>query len=387
MVLFYKMKTKKGIKTKFSEEIRFRKTLFSALARKRKQAFFSLARLKIGNKLKRIFLVCPENNYQPRIYSANLLFSLLIGLVFLRLVLLPFYFYFPQSSFFAEIISGEIIEFLNSERMGFGLETLKQNSQLAQAAALKAQDMLNNDYFSHTSPEGITPWHWFETAGYDYSIAGENLAIGFLDSIEVHQAWNASGPHQQNLLDQRFKEIGVAVLTGDFKGNETTVVVQLFASPKQEISSPVAVVPSEINPKPEEHVLSLESGEETALTEEETVIAAGAEPETILPVLLGMESGIENKTEQSFGARLSQFFVKSYDSIIKDAIILTLVVLGAIFVLNLYIVLKSKFLKGAKALALKDLVLGILPAIGILILLSMTDKLLLIRFIPHRLRI
>jgi len=341
-----------------------------------KTKFFST----MGNKLKKIFLVCPENNYQPRIYNANFLFSLLVGLIFLRLVLLPFYFYFPQSNFFAEIISGEIVEFLNSQRTGIGLETLKENPQLVRAATLKAQDMLDNDYFSHTSPEGITPWRWFEMAGYEYNIAGENLAIGFLDSIEVHQAWNASGPHQQNLLDQRFKEIGVAVLTGDFKGEETTIVVQFFASPKQKISSPVAVVPSEVNPNPEEHILSLDS-------DKETMIVETVEPETILPVFLGIESEIGSKAEQSFSAKLNQFFVKSYDSIIGNVILLILVILTIIFFLNLYIIFKSKLLKGAKILALKDIVLGILPVIGILVLLGMADKPLLIRFIPHRLRI
>ncbi len=358
-----------------------------------------------NNKLKNFFLVCSENNYQPRIYSANFLFSLLVGLVFLKLVLLPFYFYFPQSNFFAEIVSNEILQFLNLERTGLGLETLKENPQLVRAAALKAQDMLDNDYFSHTSPEGITPWRWFEISGYDYSIAGENLAIGFLDSIEVHQAWNASGPHRQNLLDQRFEEIGVAVLTGDFKGKETTVVVQLFASPKQKISSPVAVIPSEANLNPEEHVLPFGSGEETAPME-------NVEPGAILPVSFGLESEIENKAEQGLDAKISQFFVKSYDSIIENVVYSMLTILAIVFFLNLYIIFaanerkesllsfpseqekklpqlisKSKFLKNAKALALKNLVLGILPAIGILALLSMADKPLLIRFIPHRLRI
>src|SRR4030042_2471220 len=83
-----------------------------------------------SSKLRKFFLICSENNYQPRIYSANFLFSLLVGLVFLKLVLLPFYFYFPQSNFFAEIVSDEIIEFLNLERTGLGLETLKENPQL-----------------------------------------------------------------------------------------------------------------------------------------------------------------------------------------------------------------------------------------------------------------
>lgn len=338
--------------------------------------FFSI----ISGKLKKIFLACPQNNYQPRVYNANFLFSLFIGLVFLRLFILPFYFYFPQSNFFAEVVSGEIVEFLNLQRADLGIETLNESPQLVQAATLKAQDMLDNDYFSHTSPEGVTPWHWFEEVGYEYRIAGENLAIGFLDSVEVHQAWNASGAHRQNLLDQRFEEIGVAVLTGDFEGRETTIVVQLFGAPRQEISSPVAVVPSETNPNTGEHVLSLGSDEEAVAVED-------IEPEEILPVSLGVESVIRGAAKQSFSAKLSQFFVESYDAVIGNVIFSITAVLIIIFFLNLYLLFKSKLSKGARMLAIKNLASGVLPVIGVLILLGLADKPLLIRFIPHRLRI
>jgi uncharacterized protein YkwD len=44
---------------------------------------------------------------------------------------------------------------------------------------MKANDMATLSYFAHTSPSGLTPWHWFAKANYVFSYAGENLAIDF----------------------------------------------------------------------------------------------------------------------------------------------------------------------------------------------------------------
>ena len=57
---------------------------------------------------------------------------------------------------------------------------LAKSDMLQEAAEKKAQDMIENNYFAHTSPQGKTPWHWVEESGYDYRYAGENLAINQL---------------------------------------------------------------------------------------------------------------------------------------------------------------------------------------------------------------
>ena len=95
---------------------------------------------------------------------------------------------------------------------------------------MKAQDMMAKGYFEHTSPQGISPWYWFDQSGYDYRYAGENLAIGFIDSGEVNNAWLASPAHKANILNGNYRETGTAVLSGNFQGGQTTVVVQLFGT-------------------------------------------------------------------------------------------------------------------------------------------------------------
>ncbi|MFA0783493.1 CAP domain-containing protein, partial [Fervidibacter sacchari] len=90
---------------------------------------------------------------------------------------------------------------MNAERRERKLPPLSENPILNQSAYLKAKDILDKDYFSHFSPDGLSPWYWFKLSGYDYQFAGENLAIGFLDSKEVHDALMSSPTHKQNILN------------------------------------------------------------------------------------------------------------------------------------------------------------------------------------------
>jgi hypothetical protein len=93
--------------------------------------------------------------------------------------------------------------------------------------------MAENGYFSHYSPDGVSPWHWFGEAGYVYTYAGENLAIHFNDSTEVVEAWMDSPTHRDNIINLLYKEIGVGTAKGKFDGYDTVFVVQLFGTPAQ----------------------------------------------------------------------------------------------------------------------------------------------------------
>ena len=130
-----------------------------------------------------------------------------------------------------EITAESMVRLTNQSRAESGLESLSVNSKLSRAARLKAGDMLEFDYFDHTSPAGVDPWHWIKLTGYNYHYAGENLAIDFITAEGTHQALMESSSHRDNILNPRFEEIGVAVLKGEFEGSDSTVVVEMFASP------------------------------------------------------------------------------------------------------------------------------------------------------------
>jgi len=137
----------------------------------------------------------------------------------------------------SSITAGKVIELTNRDRKSKGIQELFENEKLSQAAAKKAEDMILNNYFSHTSPQGVTPWHWIEKEGYDYNYAGENLAMDFVTAEKMNEAWMASPTHRANILNEKYKEIGVAVKEGVINGHETIVVVQMFGSGDKNASS------------------------------------------------------------------------------------------------------------------------------------------------------
>lgn len=125
----------------------------------------------------------------------------------------------------------EVIHLANSARAKADLPALRENSLLAEAAKNKANDMIKNDYFAHTSPKGVEPWVWIKDTGYQYKAAGENLAINYTDATDQHEAWMKSETHRANILSNRYQEIGVAVTKGKIDGKESILTVEFFAAP------------------------------------------------------------------------------------------------------------------------------------------------------------
>lgn len=130
----------------------------------------------------------------------------------------------------SRISPDEIIHLTDLERQNQGLLPLKYNSQLSQAAAQKAADMFAKDYWAHVSPSGTQPWYFITQSNYSYRYAGENLARDFSDPQAVIKAWLASPSHRENLLSDKYQDIGVAVVDGKLGGQETTLVVQMFGT-------------------------------------------------------------------------------------------------------------------------------------------------------------
>lgn len=126
----------------------------------------------------------------------------------------------------------KIIENTNSAREDTGLsENLVFNSKLQLSAQKKIDDMLLNDYFEHVSPTGVAISDLIETVGYDYIIVGENLALGnFQSEKELVDAWMASPGHRANILNNKYKDIGVAVGHGTISGKKVFIAVQHFGA-------------------------------------------------------------------------------------------------------------------------------------------------------------
>lgn len=105
----------------------------------------------------------------------------------------------------------EVIRLVNVERSKRGLPALKANWELARVARYKSQDMINKNYFSHTSPTYGSPFAMMESFGIRYTSAGENIAYGQQTPQEVMNAWMNSTGHRNNILSSSFSEIGVGL--------------------------------------------------------------------------------------------------------------------------------------------------------------------------------
>lgn len=130
----------------------------------------------------------------------------------------------------ANIKTSEVISLVNEARIENGIPVVVEDSTLMKAAQEKAADMTMLQYFSHVSPNGVSPWFWFEKNNYDYRYAGENLAINFTSAQDQQKAWMQSETHKRNILNSNYKNIGVAVKEGFVNGKPAIVTVQLFGT-------------------------------------------------------------------------------------------------------------------------------------------------------------
>lgn len=140
----------------------------------------------------------------------------------------------------ASVVASVLVDMTNESRLAYNTTPLTRSEKLDQAAQLKANDMSSKSYFSHNSPDGVTPWHWLKEVGYTFVYAGENLAIDFTESREVQNAWLNSPLHKDNILNVNFREIGIATIEGVYNNRPTIFVVQMFGTPALASENPVA---------------------------------------------------------------------------------------------------------------------------------------------------
>ncbi|MBI2458924.1 MAG: CAP domain-containing protein [Parcubacteria group bacterium] len=186
-------------------------------------------------RLKDLFIPHEGNNYLPQALKPRRLLFHAISIVAIKSVVIIFVLFYPLSAWLSPDLAlaktKKIIELTNNLRQAVSLPTLLENQQLAQAAFKKAEDMALNQYFAHVSPAGLGLKNWLEKIGYEYSTAGENLAVGFSRAEDVVAAWKNSPTHYDNIIDPGFKEIGAAVADGRFNQVDTAFMAQYFGTP------------------------------------------------------------------------------------------------------------------------------------------------------------
>ena len=118
----------------------------------------------------------------------------------------------------------EVFNLINEQRTKNGLSALKIDSEVQNVARIKAKDMVNNNYFSHTSPTYGSPFDMLNSFKVSYKTAGENIAGNSSNSAAV-TAWMNSSGHKANILNSSFNYTGVGVVNGSKYGK---IYVQMF---------------------------------------------------------------------------------------------------------------------------------------------------------------
>lgn len=117
-----------------------------------------------------------------------------------------------------------ILTLINKVRNENGLPSLQIDNLLNSTAQTKANDMVTNNYFSHTSPTYGSPFEMMQNAAITYKTAGENIAGN--SSVEnAVKSWLASEEHKTNILSNAYNYIGIGVEPSDTYGY---VIVAMF---------------------------------------------------------------------------------------------------------------------------------------------------------------
>lgn len=118
----------------------------------------------------------------------------------------------------------ETFNLINQQRANNGLPALVIDEEVQRVTRIKAQDMVDNNYFAHNSPTYGTPFNMLKNFGISYNSAGENIAGNSSNSAAV-TAWMNSSGHRANILNGNYNYTGLGVVSSPKYGK---IYVQMF---------------------------------------------------------------------------------------------------------------------------------------------------------------
>ena len=118
----------------------------------------------------------------------------------------------------------EVFNLINKQRTNNGLSVLKVDAEVQRVAKIKAQDMVDNNYFSHNSPTYGSPFDMLNSFKVSYKSAGENIA-GNSNNQAAVTAWMNSSGHKANILNSTYNYTGIGVVSSNTYGK---IYVQMF---------------------------------------------------------------------------------------------------------------------------------------------------------------
>jgi uncharacterized protein YkwD len=127
-----------------------------------------------------------------------------------------------------------VLQKLNAIRARHGLVPLHPSTKLAAAAAQHSREMASDGYFRHDSADGTAfstrIAQWYPARDFGYWSVGENLlwSSPTVDSRSALGLWMHSPEHRANILDARWREIGVGAVhttAGGTYGDQPVTII------------------------------------------------------------------------------------------------------------------------------------------------------------------
>lgn len=122
--------------------------------------------------------------------------------------------------------SYEVLNVTNEYRKNEGISELQLDDKLSVVANIRAIEMALSNKFSHVRPNGSNYSEIFTDLDINTYSSGENIAFGYDYSAEVCVGWKESSGHYANMINPRYKKLGV----GKYTYNGTTYWVQIFSN-------------------------------------------------------------------------------------------------------------------------------------------------------------
>ncbi len=148
-------------------------------------------------------------------------------------------------------IAYELLSYVNQARAQAGLHTLMMNSRLVQAAQRHSNDMAATQNLSHQGSDGSQFWQRVADAGYPMTSGGENVLYRWDASASgAFNQWRNSPPHNANMMNPNYYEIGIAWAQGGNGAYYFTMVVAARAGfvPQPPTSTPVPPTSTPVPP-------------------------------------------------------------------------------------------------------------------------------------------
>jgi uncharacterized protein YkwD len=117
----------------------------------------------------------------------------------------------------------------NEIRRNHQLPAFCVHPTLQKAAREHSTDMIRKDYFSHDTKgrnetaEARIKRFGYTPRGYNFYMVGENIAYGsgtYGEPNSIMNSWMKSQDHRHNILNGKYREIGIGVSTGTWQGHD-----------------------------------------------------------------------------------------------------------------------------------------------------------------------